>query len=104
MLTGCREITKREYLGRQDLLDIIPSPCQLLIEKIAKGGWIMTYTCNAARKCRRLLFEAITEITKKEGMTSNQINSFEAGKLYNIPLHYLKMKTLMKDCYCFVLI
>ena len=37
-------------------------------------------------------------------MTSNQINTFEAGKLYNILLHYLQMKKLMKDYYCFVLI
>ena len=63
----------------------------------------MTDTCNAARKFRRLPIEAITEIAKKEGLTSNQINIFEAGQLYNIILHDLKMKTLMKYCNCFVL-
>ena len=36
-------------------------------------------------------------------MTSNKINIFEAGKLYNIILHDLQMKTIMKDWYCFVL-
>ena len=50
MLTDWREITKREYPGRQDLIDIIPSPCRLPITKIAKGGWFMTDTCNASRK------------------------------------------------------
>ena len=47
--------------------------------------------------------EDITEIAKKEGMTRNQIKLFEARKLYNIVLNYLQMKTLMEDCYCFVL-
>ena len=36
-------------------------------------------------------------------MTSNQINVFEAGKFYNILLHDLQMKTVMKDYYFFVL-
>ena len=76
MLTAWREITKWEYPGRQDLLDMITSTCQLLIAKIAKGGWIMTYSCNAARNSRRLLIEAIDKIAKKEGMTSNQIKIF----------------------------
>ena len=65
MLTAWCEITKREYPGRQDLLYMIPSPFQLLIANIAMGGWIMTDTCNAARKFRRLLIEAITEILNK---------------------------------------
>ena len=81
MLTDWREITKREYPGRQDLLDMIPCPCQLSISNIYKGGWIMTDTCNATRKFRRLLFDTITEITKKEGITRNQLNIYEAGKL-----------------------
>ena len=63
----------------------------------------MTDTCSAAQKFQRLLIEAITEISKKKEMKSNKINIFEAGKLYNIILHDLQMKTLMKDCYYFVL-
>ena len=59
----------------------------------------MTDNCNATRKFQRLLIEAITEIARKEGMTRNQINIFESGKLYNILLHNLEMKTLMKDLY-----
>ena len=36
-------------------------------------------------------------------MTSNQINMFGLGKLYNILLHDLQIKTLIKDFYCFVM-
>ena len=97
MLKAWREITKREYPSRQDFLDMIPSLCQLSIANISKVGWIITDTCNAAWKFRRFLIEAITGIAKKERMTSNQINIFEAGKLYNIILHDLQMKTIMKD-------
>ena len=103
MLTSWREITKREYPGRQDLFDMIPSPCRLFISKISKCGCIITDTFNATRKFRRLLIEAITEIANKEEMTINQIKIFEVGNFYNILLHYLQMKTLMEDCYCFVL-
>ena len=104
MLIAWREITKQEYLGRQDFLDMIPSPCKLFIENIANGGWIMMNTCNSPRKVRRSLIEYITEIANKEGMKSNKINIFEAGKLYNILFHDLQMKTLMKDCHCSILI
>ena len=103
MLTAWRETTKREYPGQKDLLEMITSPCQLLMERIAKGGWIMTDSCNAAQKFRRFLIEDIIKIAKKEGMTRNQINIFESGKLYNILLHDLQIKTLIMDCYCFVL-
>ena len=81
MITAWHERTKREYPGRQDLLDMILSPCHLSISNISKGGWILTDNCNSDRKLRRFIIEAITEIAKKEGMTSNQINVFEAGKL-----------------------
>ena len=104
MLTAWREITKREYLCGQDLLDMIPIPCHMPISNITKGGWIMTDTFKASRKFRRFLIEDITEIAKKEVMSIYHIKIFEAGKFYNILLHDLQMKTLMKDCYCFVLI
>ena len=42
MLTAWREITKQEYPGRQNLLDIIPSTFQMSIVNIYKGGWILT--------------------------------------------------------------
>ena len=44
MLIAWHEITKRGYPVRQDLLDMIPSPCQLSISNISKDGWIITYT------------------------------------------------------------
>ena len=62
------------------------------IAKITKGGWIMKDTWNAARKFRRFLIEAITEIANREGMKSNQINIFEEGNFYNILLHDLQME------------
>ena len=99
MLTAWREITKWEYPIRKEFIAMIPSPCQILIAKIDKSGWIMTDTCNAAQKLWRLLIEAITVIAKKEGMTNNKINIFEAGNLYNILLHHLQIKTLMKYWY-----
>ena len=89
MLTAWRKITKWEYPGQQDLLEMIPNPCQLSIANIAKVGWTMTDICNSARKFWRFLIESITEIANKYGMTSNQINIFEAGKLYYIILHDL---------------
>ena len=92
MLTAWREITKRGYFGQQELIDMIPSTFKLSIANIAQGDWIMTDTCNADRKFRRLLIEDITEIANKQGMTRNQIKIFEAGKLYNILLHHLQMK------------
>ena len=63
----------------------------------------MTDTCNADQKFCRLIIEAITETAKKQGTASNEKNICESGKLYNILLHNLQMKTLMKDCYYFVL-
>ena len=91
MLTAWLVITKQEYSCRQDLLGMSPSPYKMSIANIAKGGCIMADNCNAAHKFQRFLIETITEISKNEGMTSNQINIFEAGKLYNILLNDLKM-------------
>ena len=72
MLTAWREMTKRDYPTRKYLLDMITSHCKPLISKIAKGGWIMSDTCNAAWKFQRLLIEAITEIANKEGTTNKK--------------------------------
>ena len=101
MITAWREITKQDYHKQEALLYIIPSPCQLFISKILKGGCILTDTYNAARKFRSFLIEAISEILKKEGMTSNQ-KKIGSSKLYNTLLHDLQMKTLMKNGYYFL--
>lgn len=75
-----REVTAREYPNRQDLLDLIPKPHQLTLSKLANGGWVMTDTCNPARKFRRLFVAAIKEIAKEEGMSEEDIHIFEAGE------------------------
>ena len=52
---------------------------ELTLAKLAKGGWIMTDTCNAARKYRRLLMESIKKIAEEDGMSPDQITVWEAG-------------------------
>ena len=42
-----------------DLLDLIPKPDSIDIDKLDNGGTITTDTCNAAQKVRRLLVEHI---------------------------------------------
>ena len=80
ILDTWRAVTFREFPGRQDLLDLIPKAYQLTLGKLAKGGWIMTDTCNPARRFRRLLSAAITQIALEEGMDKDDIKMFEAGK------------------------
>ena len=77
-----RAITLREFPGRQDLMDILPMDSQLTLAKLAMGGWIMTDTCNPARRFRRLLIEAITRIAIEEGMDKDDISIFEAGECW----------------------
>jgi len=78
MLEQLRSVTKRMFPGRNDLLNLIPEPSELSLSKLAKGGWIMTDTCNPARKFRKLLIEAISEIACKEGMDKAEIKVYEA--------------------------
>ena len=92
ILETWREVTAREYPGRQDLLDQIPKAAELTIAKLAKGGWIMTDTCNPARKFRRLLKAAIIEIARAEGMSEEDIIIFEAGKYYNMKCFLYEIK------------
>ena len=58
-MTHWRDITKREFPGRPDLLDMIPQPDSINIDKLGEGGTITTDTCNAAQKVCRLLVEHI---------------------------------------------
>ena len=61
-------MTERVYPGQADLLALLPKPSDLLLSKLANGGWIMTDTCNLAHKFCKLFMAAITEIAKEEGM------------------------------------
>ena len=71
---------QREDPGRQDLLDRIPLAYQLSIAKLAKSGWIMTDTCNAATKFRKLFIESIKQVAIDRGMPARQIRIYEAGE------------------------
>ena len=70
----------REFPDRPDLLVLICEPSQLTMAKLADGGWIMTDTCNTARKFRKLLKEAIKEVAMSEGMDEDEVVVWEAGK------------------------
>ena len=59
---------------------MLPKACELTLAKLANRGWLMTDTCNAARKFRRLLKDSIREIALEEGMEENKIMVFEAGE------------------------
>ena len=80
MLTTWRAIVQREYPNCQDLLDLLPKPNNITLAKLALGGWIMTDTCNPARKFCRLFKEAIRKIAKESDMTDKDIKIYEAGK------------------------
>lgn len=80
MLAAWRKVTAREFPNRPDLLALISDPSELTIAKLANGGWIMTDTCNTARKFRRLLKEAIKEVAVAEGMDEHEVVVWEAGE------------------------
>ena len=63
-----RDITSRMYPNRPDLLSRIPQTNELTISKLANGGWVMTDTCNAARKYCRLIVKSIKQIAEGEGI------------------------------------
>ena len=79
MIQRWRDLTAKLYPNRPDLLARIPMAHELTLAKLAKGGWIMTDTCNAARKYRRLLMESIKKIAEEDGMSPDQITVWEAG-------------------------
>ena len=76
MIEIWREVTKRMFPDRDDLLDRLPLPTDLTLSKLAKGS-LMTDTCTTARKIRRLLVEAVTKAAKDSGMSDDGITIFE---------------------------
>ena len=84
MLEEWLEVTKELYPDRPDLWALIPKAEELTIAKLAKSGWIMTDTCNAARKYRRLFMESIHAVAKEEGLEEDEIRVYEAGKYSRI--------------------
>ena len=85
MLETWHEVTVREYPNRPDLILLLPNANELSVAKLAKGGWLMTDTCNPARKFRRLLMKAISEVAEKEGLTAEEIQIYEAGENAFLP-------------------
>ena len=79
MLKACKQVTKRMYPNRLDLLALIPGLSKLTLPKLTKGGWVTTDTCNPARRFRKLLISAISDIAKDDGMKAEDIRMYEAG-------------------------
>ena len=64
--TRWRDITKREFPSRPDLLDMIPQPDSINIDKLGECGTITTDMCNAAQKVCRFLVEHINVHVNKQ--------------------------------------
>ena len=69
------------YPNRHELLASIPQANELTISKLSDGSWVMTDTCNAASKYRRLLVESIKQIAEEEGILKERIKVFESVKV-----------------------
>lgn len=54
-----KEVTAREFPNRPDLLQQIPDPDLISIDKLGENGVITKDTCNAAQKTRRILVKTI---------------------------------------------
>ena len=107
MLDRRQDLTSRMYPNWPELLARIPQANELTTDKIADGGLVMTDTCNAASKYRRLLVKSIKQIAEEEGILKERIKVFEAGKviinLYSIffstlTLHYRNFFTILLFC------
>ena len=103
-LTRCRDITKREFPSRPDLLDMTPKPDSINIDKLVEGGTITTDTCNAAHKVCRLLVEHINGHVNKQycmhhlrnvwinGVAkyiNKSITEFLNKSIYDIPSYFI---------------
>ena len=81
MLHRWQDLISRMCPNLPDLLARILQANELTIAKLDDGGWVITDTCNAARKYCRLLVEPITQIAEEECIPKEQIKVFEAGKV-----------------------
>ena len=93
------------YLNRPELLARILQANELTSANLADGGWVMTDTCNAASKYRRLLVKSINQIAEGGGgVPKEKTNVFEADKMitnfYNISFSLL----ILHDCDLFTII
>ena len=58
-LSRWKHKTATEFPGRADLVDMIPDPKGIGIEKLGLGGLVNTDTCAATQKERRLIVETV---------------------------------------------
>ena len=77
MLDSWREVTKRMYPGRQDLIDQIPSSKDLSLGKMASGGIIMKDGCATASKVGRQICEVIKKVAEDMGSSPEDVSVFE---------------------------
>ena len=68
LLVKWRETTKWMFLGRDDILALIPRALDLNLTKLGKNGVVMTDICSTAQKLRRLLIGTVEELCKDLGM------------------------------------
>ena len=60
---------------------MIPQANELTIDKLSNVGWVMTDTCNTARKYHSLIVETIKQIAEEEGIQKDRMKLFESGKV-----------------------
>ena len=60
--------------GNVDLLAKLPDPSRLTLARIAKNGFLMTDTCDTARKFWRQLRAVIEIEALEQGMIADKIN------------------------------
>ena len=104
MIDRWQEPTSIMHPNRPDLLERKPQANELTIVKLADGGWVMTDTCNAARKYRRLLVKPTKQIAEEEGIPKEQIKVFEEGKVITNFYGIFFSTLTLHDCNFFTII
>ena len=66
------------YPGNVDLLAKLPDPSRLTLARLANNGFLMTDTCDTARKFRRQLRAVIEAEALEQGMTAEEINMYQS--------------------------
>ena len=73
-ITAWRNVTAREYHGRDDLLDKIPKAVNFSLVKLSEGGWVITNACNpVVHFVAYLLKASIKQIAEAEGTNPDAI-------------------------------
>ena len=78
LLQNWRNVTAKMYPGNANLLAKLPDPSRLTLARLAKNGFLMTDTCDTARKFWRQLRAVIEAEALEQGMSADEINAYEA--------------------------